>query len=257
MGGHAAVALRSVGDRGRALPAARPHAAPCNRSPPEGRSAETSARIAETLVTALANFGVDATVVGGDLRAPRDALRAAAGAGDEGREGGGAEGRPLLRPGDDGDPHPRADPGQAGRRRGSPERLPNLVTLGDVFDDLPQAASPLERLAGQGHLRQRGLDRPLAHAAPAHRRDDRLGQVRLHQHDPHVDPPARDAGRRADDPRRPQAHRARLLRVDPAPADARRLQPEAGSSGADERRRRDGAPLRAHVARSARAACPS
>ena len=49
---------------------------------------------------------------------------------------------------------------------------------------------PALRLARQGHLRQRGLDRPRADAAPAHRRHDRLGQVRLHQHDPHVDPPA-------------------------------------------------------------------
>ena len=49
------------------------------------------------------------------------------------------------------------------------------------------------RLARQGHLRQRGVDRPRADAAHPHRRHDRLGQVRLHQHDPHVDPPARDA----------------------------------------------------------------
>ena len=87
---------------------------------------------------------------------------------------------------------------------------------------------PARRLARQGHLRHGGLDRPRAHAAPPDRRHDRLGQVRLHQHDPHLDPAARDARRGADDPDRPEADRAQLLRVDPAPADAGRLEPEGG-----------------------------
>ena len=99
-----------------------------------------------------------------------------------------------------------------------PNLAPNLVTLGDIFDDLPQTASPRLRLARQGHLRPRRLDRPRAHAAHPDRRHDRLGQVRLHQHDPQLDPAARDPRRRADDPDRPEADRARLLRVDPAPA---------------------------------------
>ena len=52
-------------------------------------------------------------------------------------------------------------------------------------------------------------------------------------------------GRGAADPDRPEADRAQLLRVDPAPADARRLEPEGGERGAAQRRHGDGAPLRA------------
>ena len=74
-------------------------------------------RTAEALVQALAHFGVEATIVGTDLRPARHPLRAEARAGHEGREGRRAEGRPLVRARDDRDPHPRADPGQAGRRR--------------------------------------------------------------------------------------------------------------------------------------------
>ena len=36
-----------------------------------------------------------------------------------------------------------------------PNLTPNLVTLGDIYDDLPQTASPVAGLAGQGHLRKR------------------------------------------------------------------------------------------------------
>ena len=74
-----------------------------------------------------------------------------------------------------------------------PNLSPNLVTLGDIFDDLPASASPLVGLARQGHLGQRRLDRPRADAAPAHRRHHRLGQVRLHQHDADLDPAPLDA----------------------------------------------------------------
>ena len=84
---------------------------------------------------------------------------------------------------------------RASRRSASRSRTssPNLVTLGDIFDDLPPTASPLSRLARQGHLRQRRLDRPRADAAHPDRRHDRLGQVGLHQHDAHLDPAALDA----------------------------------------------------------------
>ncbi len=128
-----------------------------------------------------------------------------------------------------------------------PNLSPNLVTLGDIFDDLPVDREPARRLARQGHLRHRRLDRPRADAARPDRRHHRLGQVRLHQHAPDVDPAALDAGRGADDPDRPEADRAQLLRVDPASADARRVEPEAGGRCARERRGRDGAALRAAV----------
>ena len=73
---------------------------------------------------------------------------------------------------------------------------------------------PARGLARQGHLRHRRLDRPRADAAHPDRRHDGLRKVGLHQHDPHLDAPARDARRRAHDPHRPEAHRAQPLRVD-------------------------------------------
>ena len=86
-------------------------------------------------------------------------------------------------------------------------------------------ASPLSVWLGKDISGAR-LGRPRAHAAHPHRRHDRLGEVGLHQHDALLDPPARDPGRGAHDPRRPEARRARPLRVDPAPPDAGRLEPE-------------------------------
>ena len=74
-----------------------------------------------------------------------------------------------------------------------PNLAPKIVTLGDIYDDLPSTREPARRLARQGHLRQRRLGRPRADAAHPHRRHDRLGQVRLHQHDPDLDPAPLDA----------------------------------------------------------------
>ncbi len=59
-----------------------------------------------------------------DRRPARDALRAPARARDEDVQGLGSQGRPLVRARDDRDPHPRADPGQAGGRRRGPEPEP-------------------------------------------------------------------------------------------------------------------------------------
>ena len=180
-----------------------------------------------------------------DFRAAGHPVRASARSRDEGGEGRRPQGRPLVRACDDGDSDPGADPRQAGRRgRGAEPRAeprhPRRRLRRPAGD-----GEPALRLARQGHLRQRGVDRPGADAAPADRGDDRLGQVRLHQHDPHVDPPACDPRRRPDDPDRPEADRARLLRVDPASADLGRVEPEDRRRRAGERRRRDGAPLRA------------
>ena len=191
-----------------------------------------------------------------DLRPARRPLRAPARAGDEGLEGRRAEGRPLVRARDDRDPDPRPDPGQAGgRRRGAQPRAAD----GDARRHLrrsPRLGEPALGLARQGHLRERRLDRPRAHAAPPHRRHHGLGQVGVHQHAADLDPAPRHARRRADDPHRPEADRAQLLRVDPASPHAGRLEPEGGVRGPPQRRRRDGAPLRAPVARSARGTCP-
>ena len=154
----------------------------------------------------------------------------------------------LSYAGHDRDPHPRSHPWKAGRRSGGAEPLPRLVTLGDIYDDLPQprARSP------SGWARTSpatGLDRPRPHAAPADRRDDRIGEVGLHQHDPDL-----DALRATPDDVRmiliPEADRARLLRVDPPPADAGGLEPEGVRDGAHERRAGDGAPVRAALARA-------
>ena len=166
-----------------------------------GASAETSARVAETLVTALANFGIDANVVGeiSGPRVTRYELQLAPGT--KVAKVAGAEGRPLVRARDDGDPHPRADPRQAGRGRRGAQPLPEARHARRHLRRPAATREPTLGLAGQGHLRQRRLDRPRAHAAPPHRRHDRLRQVGLHQHDPHLDAAARHAGRGADDPR--------------------------------------------------------
>ena len=219
-------------------------------APGAGPDADHSARVAEALVQTLANFGVDATVIGQISGPARDALRAAARAGDEGLQGRGPEGRPLLRAGDDGDPHPRADPGQAGRRRRAAEHEPEPRHARRHLRRPAGDLEPALGLARQGHLRPVRLDRPRAHAAHPDRRHDRLGEVGLHQHDPHLGAAALDARGRADDPDRPEADRAQLLRVDPAPADAGGLEPEGGRDRAAQRRRRDGAPLRAPLRRA-------
>ena len=91
-----------------------------------------------------------------------------------------------------------------------PNLSPNIVTLGDIFADMPAGGEPALGLARQGHLRPGRLDRPRADAAHPDRRHDRLGQVGVHQQHALLDPPPRDAGRRADDPRRPEARRADL-----------------------------------------------
>ena len=220
------------------------------------RTPRRAQRVAQALVTCLANFGVDATVIGqiSGPRVTRYELQLAPGT--KVGEGRPAEGRPELRARDDRDPHPRADPRQAGRRRRGAEPQPEP---GHARRHLRRGAGDREPALGvarQGHLRRRRLDRPRADAASADRRHDRLGQVGLHQRDPHLDPAARDAGRGAADPDRPEADRAELLRVDPASPDAGRLEPEGGARRPAQRRHRDGAPLRAARAACGRATCP-
>ena len=114
-----------------------------------GPNAEASARVAETLVTALANFGVDATVVG-EISGPRvtryelqlapgtKVAKVAALKDDLSYALATTEIR-ILAP----------IPGKQAVGVEVPNISPNLVTLGDVFDDLPQAASPLSVWLGK------------------------------------------------------------------------------------------------------------
>ena len=153
------------------------------RRPAHGRHARDRAR-------ALRRRGDDRRP---DRRPARDPLRAAARARDEGVEGRGAEGRPLLRARDDRDPDPGADPRQAGRRRrgaepGAEDRHARRHLRRPALE-----REPARRLARQGHLRHRRLGRPGADAAHPDRRHHRLRQVGLHQHDPDVDPAPLDA----------------------------------------------------------------
>ena len=126
-----------------------------------------------------------------------------------------------------------------------PNLSPNVVTLGDVNADFSPGASPRLGLARQGHRRPERALRPREDAAHPDRGHDRLRQVGLRERDAGVDPAARHARAGADDPDRPEEGRAEPLRGDPAPADARGHERQAGRRRAAEHRRRDGAPLRA------------
>jgi DNA segregation ATPase FtsK/SpoIIIE, S-DNA-T family len=114
------------------------------RSPPASKSsAGQSARVADLLVHTLANFGIDATVVGeiGGPRVTRYELQLAPGTkvakvaqlkDDLSYALATTEIR-ILAP----------IPGKQAVGVEVPNTSPNYVALGDVFDDLPQAASPL------------------------------------------------------------------------------------------------------------------
>ena len=109
-----------------------------------------------------------------DFGTARDALRAAARARHQGLEGRSAEGRSLLRARDDGDPHPRSDPGEAGgRSRGSEPVAESRHARRHLRRPAGNGQSA-RRVARQGHLGHGRLDRPRAHAAPPHRRHYRL-----------------------------------------------------------------------------------
>ena len=119
-----------------------------SRSVPRA-SAEASAQVAATLVGALANFGVDATVIG-EISGPRvtryelqlapgtKVAKVAALKDDLSYALATTEIR-ILAP----------IPGKQAVGVEVPNVAPNLVTLGDVFDDLPQSASPLSVWLGK------------------------------------------------------------------------------------------------------------
>ena len=81
-------------------------------------------------------------------------LRASARTRDQGLEGRGAEGRPLVRARDHRDPDPRADPRQAGGGRRGPEPLAAPRNPRRHLRRPARHREPAGRLAGQGHLRQ-------------------------------------------------------------------------------------------------------
>jgi S-DNA-T family DNA segregation ATPase FtsK/SpoIIIE len=112
-------------------------------------SADASVRVAATLVSALANFGVDATVVGqiSGPRVTRYELQLAPGTkvskvaalkDDLSYALATTEIR-ILAP----------IPGKQAVGVEVPNVSPNLVTLGDIFDDLPQSASPVSVWLGK------------------------------------------------------------------------------------------------------------
>jgi S-DNA-T family DNA segregation ATPase FtsK/SpoIIIE len=113
-------------------------------SPPGGGpNGEHSARVADALVQTLANFGVDATVVGTisgprvtryELQlAPGTKVSKVAGLKDDLSYALATTEIRILAP----------IPGKQAVGVELPNTSPNLVTLGDIFDDLPQTASPL------------------------------------------------------------------------------------------------------------------
>ncbi|HUZ98592.1 MAG TPA: DNA translocase FtsK [Gaiellaceae bacterium] len=121
-----------------------------NRSPEKaGASEESSARVAQLLVTTLAHFGVDATVIGQisgprvtrfELQlAPGTKVSKVAGLKDDLSYALATTEIRILAP----------IPGKQAVGVELPNLSPNLVTLGDIFDDLPATASPLSVWLGK------------------------------------------------------------------------------------------------------------
>jgi S-DNA-T family DNA segregation ATPase FtsK/SpoIIIE len=119
-------------------------------SPPAtGSSAEAGARVADKLVQTLASFGVDATIVGqiSGPRVTRYELQLAPGTKvskvaalkDDLSYGLATTEIRILAP----------IPGKQAVGVELPNLAPNYVALGDIFDDLPQTASPLSVWLGK------------------------------------------------------------------------------------------------------------
>ena len=211
--------------------------------PGMGPTEEASGRVAAALVQCLANFGVAATVIGeiSGPRVTRYELQLAPGTkvakvaqlkDDLSYALATTEIR-ILAP----------IPGKQAVGVEVPNLSPNLVTLGDIYDDLPGTASPLSVWLGKdisGAAVWTDLARMPHILIAGTTGSGKSGCINTIL----TSILLRDTRRGAADPDRPEAHRAQLLRVDPAPADARRLEPEGGERRPPERRDRDGAPLR-------------
>jgi DNA segregation ATPase FtsK/SpoIIIE, S-DNA-T family len=121
-----------------------------HRSKPAAKgTAESSARVAEVLVQALRNFGVDATVVG-EIAGPRvtryelqlapgTKVSKVAGLKDDLSYALATTEIRILAP----------IPGKQAVGVEVPNHSPNLVTLGDVYDELPATSSPLSVWLGK------------------------------------------------------------------------------------------------------------
>ncbi|HLX20636.1 MAG TPA: DNA translocase FtsK [Gaiellaceae bacterium] len=121
-----------------------------NRSPEKaGQNSEASARVAELLVQTLAHFGVEATVIGQisgprvtrfELQlAPGTKVSKVAGLKDDLSYALATTEIRILAP----------IPGKQAVGVELPNLSPNLVTLGDIFDDMPATASPLSVWLGK------------------------------------------------------------------------------------------------------------
>jgi DNA segregation ATPase FtsK/SpoIIIE, S-DNA-T family len=127
-----------------------PDRAVLRRSPERsGTSDETSARVAELLVQTLSHFGVEATVIGQisgprvtrfELQlAPGTKVSKVAGLKDDLSYALATTEIRILAP----------IPGKQAVGVELPNLSPNLVTLGDIFDDMPATASPLSVWLGK------------------------------------------------------------------------------------------------------------
>jgi S-DNA-T family DNA segregation ATPase FtsK/SpoIIIE len=114
-----------------------------------GDSAQRTTHISETLVAALGNFGVDATVVG-EISGPRvtryelqlapgTKVSKVAGLKDDLSYALATTEIRILAP----------IPGKSAVGVEVPNHSPNIVTLGDIYDDLPATASPLSVWLGK------------------------------------------------------------------------------------------------------------
>ena len=148
------------------------------------------------------------------------------------------------------DPRGRDDPRQVvhGPRAAQPAAAGREADRDPVVGHLQRHARRAHARVGQGHRGQAGRRRSRAHAASARRRHDRIRQVGRGQRD---DPVASLQGGAEAGPARPdrsQDARAFDVRRHSASAGARRDGHEARAQRAQLVRRRDGAPLQAHVA---------
>ena len=144
--------------------------------------------------------------------------------------------------------HRSAQPGSqpGGPARGDGERTPSR-----------RSKSPMRFALGKDVAGHAKCLRPGRHAAPAHRRHHRLGQVGAGQRHPDLPAAQQHPHRPAHDPGRPQARGADRLQRHPAPAGA-----GGGGSGAGGRRAavgaaRDGRALPPLLAGRARATSPT
>ena len=124
-----------------------------------------------------------------------------------------------------------------------------MVRLGDVLaaPGRPDRHSSAGHRPGQGRRGRLRHRQPGQDAAPAGGRRDRVRQVQLRQLDAGLAAGTGHAGRRPDDPDRPEDGRADPVRGHPAPDHADHHPAEEGGGGAGLAGRGDGAALPGHA----------